>query len=64
MTQKRQSHARESGHLDLAARAGGLDSRLRGNDTMLKDLILSAVPHYGGELSTDVRPGNRRQLSR
>jgi hypothetical protein len=38
-TQKRQCHARESGHPDLAARAGALDSRLRGNDTTLKNLI-------------------------
>ena len=30
-------HARESGHPDLAARAGALDSRFRGNDTA--DLI-------------------------
>jgi hypothetical protein len=29
MTHKRHCHARESGHLDLAARAGALDSRLR-----------------------------------
>ena len=41
VTQKRQCHARESGHLDLAARAGALDSRFRGNDTTLKDLILN-----------------------
>ena len=41
MTQKRQCHARESGHPDLAARAGALDSRFRGNDTTLKDLILN-----------------------
>ena len=27
------------GHPDLAARAGALDSRFRGNDTTLKDLI-------------------------
>ncbi len=27
-------HARESGHPDLAARAGALDSRLRGNDSV------------------------------
>ena len=31
--------SRESGHPDLAARAGALDSRFRGNDTALKDLI-------------------------
>ena len=36
-----QCHARESGHPDLAARAGALDSRFRGNDTTLKDLILN-----------------------
>ena len=36
-TQKHQCHARESGHPDLAARAGALDSRFRGNDT--PDLI-------------------------
>jgi hypothetical protein len=41
MTQKRQCHARECGHPDLAARAGALDSRFRGNDTTLKDLILN-----------------------
>jgi hypothetical protein len=41
MTQKRQCHARESGHPDLAARAGALDSRFRGNDTTLKQLILN-----------------------
>jgi hypothetical protein len=41
MTQKRQCHARESGHPDLAARAGALDSRFRGNDTTLKDIILN-----------------------
>jgi hypothetical protein len=41
MTQKSQCHARESGHPDLAARAGALDSRFRGNDTTLKDLILN-----------------------
>jgi hypothetical protein len=35
MTRKRQCHARERGHPDLAARAGALDSRLRGNDTTL-----------------------------
>ena len=40
-TQKRQCHARESGHPDLAARAGVLDARFRGNDTTLKDLILN-----------------------
>ena len=34
MTQKRRRHARESGHPDLAARAGALDSRLRGNDSV------------------------------
>jgi hypothetical protein len=45
MTQKRQCHARESGHPDLAARAGALDSRLRGNDTTLKNLILNDAPH-------------------
>ena len=45
MTQKRQCHARESGHPDLAARAGALDSRLRGNDTTLKSLILNDAPH-------------------
>ena len=38
--EKRQCHARESGHPDLAARAGTSDSRFRGNDTTLKDLIL------------------------
>ena len=32
---------RESGHPDLAARAGALDSPVRGNDTTLKDLILN-----------------------
>jgi len=41
MTQKRQCHARESGHPDLAVRAGALDSRLRGNDSTLKNLILN-----------------------
>jgi hypothetical protein len=45
MTQKRQCHARESGHPDLAARAGALDSRLRGNDTTLENLILNDAPH-------------------
>ena len=40
MTQKRQCHARESEHPDLAARAGALNSRLRGNDTTLKE------PHF------------------
>ena len=30
MTHKRQCHARESGHPDLAARAGALDFRFRG----------------------------------
>ena len=35
-----QCHPRESGHPDLAARAGALDSRFRGNDTTLKDFIL------------------------
>jgi hypothetical protein len=44
MTQKRQCHARESGHPDLAARAGALDSRVRGNDTTLEDLILNDAP--------------------
>ena len=42
---KRQCHARESGHPDLAARGGALDSRFRGNDTTLKDLILNDAPH-------------------
>ena len=45
MTQKRQCHARESGHPDLAARAGALDSRLRVNDTRSKNLILNDAPH-------------------
>jgi hypothetical protein len=45
MTQKLQCHARESGHPALAARAGALDSRPRGNDTTLKDLILKDAPH-------------------
>jgi hypothetical protein len=45
MTQKRQCHARESGHPDLAARTAALDSRLRGNDTTLKNLILNDAPH-------------------
>jgi hypothetical protein len=49
MTQKRQCHARESGHPDLAARAGALDSRLRGNDTTLKNLFLNDAPHQGRE---------------
>jgi hypothetical protein len=40
MTQKRQCHARESGHPDLTGRAGALDSRLRGNDATLKE------PHF------------------
>ena len=40
MTQKRQCHARESGHPDLAARAGALDFRFRGNDND-EDLILN-----------------------
>src|SRR5271168_177621 len=37
----RRTHARESGHPDLAARAGALDSRFRGNDTTVKDLVLN-----------------------
>ena len=45
MTQKRQCHARKSGHPYLSARAGALDSRLRGNDTTLKNLILNDAPH-------------------
>ena len=44
--EKRQCHARESGHPDLAARAGALDSRFRGNDTTLKALILNDAHHY------------------
>jgi hypothetical protein len=43
MTQKRQCHARESGHPDLAARAGALDSRFHANDTTLKDLIMKRI---------------------
>src|ERR1700677_3130364 len=46
MTQKRQCYARISGHPDLAARAAALDSRLRGNDTRLKDLILKDPLHW------------------
>src|ERR1700678_2819299 len=46
MTQKRRCHARESGHPDLAARAGALDSRFRGNDRTLKDLILNDAHDY------------------
>jgi hypothetical protein len=37
ITQKRQCHTRVSGHPDLAARAEALDSRLRGNDKMLRE---------------------------
>src|ERR1700689_5744656 len=51
MTQKRQCHARESGHPDLAARAGALDSRFRGNDTTLRNLILNdALSDAGASL--------------
>jgi len=32
---------RESGHPDLAAPAGALDSRFRGTDKTLKDIILN-----------------------
>jgi hypothetical protein len=42
---KRQRHARESGHPDLAVLAKALDSRFRGNDTMLNDLIWSDATH-------------------
>jgi hypothetical protein len=44
VNEKRQRHARESGNPDLAARAGALVSRSRGNDTGLKDHVLRA-PH-------------------
>ena len=37
MTGKRHRHARTSGYPELAARAGALDSRLRGNDTMSEE---------------------------
>jgi hypothetical protein len=47
MTQKRRCHAREVGHPDLAARVEALDSRFRGNDTTLKDLILNNAPDLG-----------------
>ena len=40
MTQKRQRHARESGHPELAARAGAPDSRVRGNECVC-DAVLS-----------------------
>jgi hypothetical protein len=46
MTEKCQCHARESGHPDLTARAGALDSRFRGNDTTLEDLILNDAPGH------------------
>ncbi len=45
---KRQCRAWTSGHPDLAARAGALDSRLRGNDKTSKDLILNDAPHFVG----------------
>ena len=37
------SHARESGHPDLTARAGALDSRLRGNDTTFNSIRRSGL---------------------
>ena len=40
---RHKSHARESGHPDLAAHAGALDSRLRGKDSV-NDLILNERP--------------------
>jgi uncharacterized protein YfiM (DUF2279 family) len=40
MTQKRQCHARESGHPDLAARAGALDSAYAGMTQRWKE------PHF------------------
>src|SRR3984957_6071896 len=45
MTWKGQCHARESGHPDLAVRAGAPDSRFRGNDTTPRDLILNDASH-------------------
>jgi hypothetical protein len=40
MTQKRQCHARVSGHPDLAAGTGALDSRLRKNNRKLMRIHL------------------------
>src|ERR1700722_5694629 len=51
MTWKGQCHARESGHPDLAVRAGAPDSRFRGNDTTPRDLILNDASH--SSLSSD-----------
>jgi hypothetical protein len=53
MTQK--CHARESGHPDLTVRAGALDSRFRGNDTTLKDLILNDAHDHASNPRAAVR---------
>ena len=64
--QKRRRHARESGHPDLAARAGALDSRFRGNDTTLKALILNDATPIGPNLdvyAVAATYSDRREIS-